>query len=224
MKVAIYTLTRDRLDYTKHCFNTLKMKAGYPYDHFIVDNGSTDGTQEWLKENFLPERLKLLPENKGISVASNLALDMIGDKYDLIIKVDNDCEIEYNGILDRIVRIYKNMPPLKNLMLSPKVNGITAQPPRIRKTMVDDCEIGITHIIGGLFHIIPSRIYQQFRYDETLPPARGQDENVCDWFKKMGGEVGYIEPISVFHFETTNGQAKRYPDYFKRKKNEETAQ
>ena len=27
MKVAIYTLTRDRLEYTRHCFRTLREKA-----------------------------------------------------------------------------------------------------------------------------------------------------------------------------------------------------
>lgn len=222
MKVAIYTITRDRLEYTKHCFHVLKRKAGYPYDHFIVDNGSTDGTQEWLKDNFQEDRLILLTENKGISLASNLALDKIGDKYDLIIKMDNDCEVEYEGLLDRIVRIYENMPPLRNLMLSPKVNGLVHQPFRYGKTMVDDCEIGLTNIVGGLFHVIPAKIYQQFRYNEYLPYAKGQDENICNWFKLQGGEVGYIEPISVNHYETTNGQAKRYPEYFERKKIEET--
>lgn len=222
MRVACYSLTRDRLEYTKRNFELLKEKSGYPYDHFIVDNGSADGTQEWLKDNALFKKVILLPENKGISVASNMALDAIGDNYDLIIKIDNDCSVDYDGIIARIVHLYQNKPPFKQLMLSPRVNGINKQPGRYSKTMVDNCEIGLTGIIGGLFHIMEAKIYQTFRYDETLPLAKGQDENVCDWFIGQGGECGYIEPISVTHYETTDGQARRFPDYFERKFREET--
>ena len=50
-KIAVYTLTRDRIEYTKECFAMLESKAGIEYDHYIVDNGSQDGTVEWLKEN-----------------------------------------------------------------------------------------------------------------------------------------------------------------------------
>jgi len=42
MKIAIYTLTGDRLEYTKYCFDLLQKKAGYSYDHYIADNGSTE--------------------------------------------------------------------------------------------------------------------------------------------------------------------------------------
>jgi len=50
MKIAIYTLTRDRLQYTQDCFSSLWQNAGMPFDHYIVDNGSEDGTVEWLMQ------------------------------------------------------------------------------------------------------------------------------------------------------------------------------
>lgn len=223
-KVAIYTLTRDRLEYTKYNFTRLKEMAKYPYDHFIVDNGSKDGTVEWLNEN--KDQFKdihFYPENEGISTASNKALDMIKEagNYDLIIKMDNDCEVNYDGIIERIVRLYDNMPPLRKMMLSPRVEGINNQPHRYLKTMIDDCEIGLTSMVGGLFHIIPGELYQQFRHIQDLPLASRQDDEICQWFKALGGEIGYIEPIVVNHYETTNGQAQRFPEYFERKFREE---
>ena len=51
LKVAIFSLTYDRLEYTKECFDSMYKTAGYPIDvHVIVDNGSKDGTIEWVKE------------------------------------------------------------------------------------------------------------------------------------------------------------------------------
>lgn len=50
-KVAVFSLTYDRLAYTKECFDSMYKTAGYPIDvHVIVDNGSKDGTIEWVKE------------------------------------------------------------------------------------------------------------------------------------------------------------------------------
>lgn len=226
MKVALYTLTRERIDYTKHCFGQLREKAGYEFDHFVVDNGSEDDTQRWLTAEYQQEyegvRVIKNDRNMGISVGSNQALDYIGSGYDLIFKMDNDCEVVYDGIIARIVRLYESTPPLRReLFLSPRVEGIVNQPKRARSTMVDDVEIGITGIIGGLFHVMRADTYQQFRYDESLPLAQGQDQQVCAWFRKQGGELGYMEPIVVQHYETTAGQAARYPEYFERKWEEE---
>ena len=111
IKVAIYTLTRDRLEYTKHSFETLKKQAWYDYDHFIIDNGSTDGTQQWLKDNKSEfKKVILLPENVGISKGSNMALDIIfaTDKYDLIVKMDNDCEVVSDNIIGQLCQIFED--------------------------------------------------------------------------------------------------------------------
>lgn len=231
MNVAVYTLTRDRLDYTKYAFQTLAEKAGHSYDHFIIDNGSVDGTVQWLKEN--EDKFKRIiynAENLGISKASNQALDAIFgiDKphehnhtfYDLIIKFDNDCEVLSENIIGQIVEIYqdqieKNFAP--RYVLSPYVEGLTKQPHRGRFVQLCRRRVGMTGIVGGIFHIVPAEIYANYRYPDNLPKAWGQDDDFCHYVKTHGGEVGYIEGLKVNHYETTTGQAQRYPDYFKHK-------
>ena len=49
-RVACFVLTWNRLDYTMRALESLDRTAGYPIDVFIVDNGSTDGTTEWLQK------------------------------------------------------------------------------------------------------------------------------------------------------------------------------
>lgn len=232
MKVAIYTLTRDRLEYTKHCFETLRKKAGYPFDHFVVDNGSKDGTAEWLLKNARDfTAITRFSENKGISIGSNQALNMIafqegntGQKYDIIIKMDNDCEVVTENILQLIVRIYETVKDFENVpkyILSPQVRGINNQPTRVRHETILGHVIGMTAIVGGLFHIVPREVYNQYTYPLNTPKAWGQDDDFCSWARRQGHEVGYIEDLIVNHYETTNGQAQRFPAYFERKWKEE---
>ena len=222
MKVAFYTLTRDRLDYSKHCLSLLRRKAGICYDHYVVDNGSTDGTREWLLKNELGFRqVFLAPENMGISSASNLALDMIWRScvdYSLIVKMDNDCEIVSDNIMRSIASVFEAK---QNIVLSPYVEGINRQPHRGSYEEVAGMKIGYTAIVGGLFHVVPSVLYRDYKYPEDLPKAWGQDDHFCAWVKSKGCDVGYAEDLRVNHFETTNGQCKKYPEYFNRKWKEE---
>lgn len=228
MKVALYTLTRDRLDYTKICFAALQEKAGYPYDHYVIDNGSIDGTVEWLLENdHLFEQVIYNIDNKGISIGGNQAFDIInhsGIDYDLIVKLDNDGILLTDNTLKTIVDIYKNGNPVftEKLVLAPRVVGINNQPKRSHTINILGHKIGLVTHVGGMFMAKPRSLFKTFRYDESLPMASLNDDKLLFQWKVMtGGEIGYVEELEIEHYETTDGQARRYPDYFKRKRIEE---
>jgi GT2 family glycosyltransferase len=223
MKVAIYTLTRERLDYTKHCFRVLEQKAGYPFHHYVIDNGSLDGTPEWLKAHRAPNfRLFCNARNLGISKASNQALELIGGSYDLIAKFDNDCEVVTDKLLARIVNLYYRAgATATQYVLSPRVVGIDVQPHRVGMMTLSEMRIGLTSVVGGLFHVVPYQLYARYRYPDAMAKAQGQDQHFCAWVRRMGGKTGYVEDLVVNHYETTKGQALRYPEYFRRKRQEE---
>lgn len=224
MKVAIYTIVRDRLEYTQHCFKTLQELAGYPYDHFIIDNGSDRDTVDWLYEHVSEFKLIVFEtDNTGISAASNIALDYISDgEYDLICKMDNDCEIVTPDLVKSMVELYSKIH--KSMLLSPRVSGIDRQPRRVYNIQAGGYTVGRTGIVGGLCHWMLSAEYQQYRYPATLPKAWGQDDDFCNWCYQRGIDIGYVEALEVSHYETTAGQMRRYPEYFARKFAEETLQ
>lgn len=244
MKIAIYSLTRDRLQYTKDCFASLRENAGMPFDHYVFDNGSTDGTQEWLMSELDERRLFAVCRfgtNQGISFGSNYCVDAIfdpprahpfsffdrgaskPDRYDLICKFDNDCYIRTPNILPQIRAVAAEAGD--NWILSPRVEGINKQPKRVRTVDIGGHPIGETGIVGGLFHIVPASVYRRYMdaggYPEDLPLAKYQDDRFCHWWRKQGGRCGYIEDLVVEHYEGTDAQAKRFPEYFSRKWAEE---
>ena len=227
MKIAIFTLTRERLFYTKHCFKMLQKKAGYPFHHLVIDNGSKDGTAEWLVKKYSKIRnvdYVLLDENAGIANGCNLAYDLLKDDYDLIIKMDNDCEVLSEGLILSIADLYtilKHDGLDKLYNLSPRIEGIVNQPPRIGSATFSEYKIGLTNHIGGLFSITPIYLRSKFSFPEILPKAKGQDSYQSAKVTSLGGFCGYIENLAVNHYETTDGQKLRYPEYFTRKYKEE---
>ena len=96
MKVAVYCITRDRLEYTKKSLKLLRKMAGCDIDLFVADNGSRNSTTSWLKSEKSFGNityLKLFRENKGQNIAANHLIDKIlenEDEYQWILRWDND--------------------------------------------------------------------------------------------------------------------------------------
>lgn len=223
MRVAIFSLCRDRIFYSQHCFALLHEKAGHDFDHYIINNGSEDGTTEWLVDNLKLFKYVFFSEkNLGLCAGNNMALHLIrnsGVKYDLICKFDNDCEVISDNIVAEMVALYKQAR--KPMLLSPRVTGISKQPKRSYIENAYSRPIGVTNHIGGLFAWCNADLYLKYTYPDNLPLARGDDSAFAYWVYQKKFIVGYVEDLVVNHFEGTEGQAARYPDYFSRKWEEE---
>lgn len=216
--VAVFSLTYDRLEYTKECFETLHKTAGYKFDHFVVDNGSTDGTQDWLKDNDMFKKVILNEENKGISIASNQALKEIGDKYDVIMKVDNDAYFKTNGWLKKMVEIHDSFPMIA---LSCYIEGLRDNPggsPRVSYITMQDELVGVTNHLGGICHFVDSRGYDGFEWNEKSFLHGVQDLELSAYLNLKGYLMGYLENFMCEHKDGTDGQHKKYSDYFERRK------
>ena len=216
LKVAIFTLTMNRLEYTKRMYASMKGKAGYPFDWFVVDNGSKDGTLGWLKGNY--KEALFNKENVGISRASNQALDRIGNKYDIIIKADNDCEFMTSGWLAEIVDLYERQ---QRIVVSPRIEGLRDNPggvPRNNYFYVGKHFVGVALHLGGICIAAPAGVYKNFRWEEDDFLHGDQDYVFSQYAISRQYILGYLENIIVEHMDTTAGQEKKFPNYFNEQK------
>lgn len=214
MRIAILTLTRDRLAYTKHCFETLRENAGCDFDWFILDQGSQDGTPEWLLEQDDLD-VTLMEENIGICRGLNLLLDTAVDPrdYDVLVRYDNDCEVLTPDTLVELARLAVET----NRILAPRVLGLKNPP----ATLSQDGSFSETMILGGIFMVIPAALFTEhgYRYRDWFPPYAG-DEDICRWWREKRGKCGYIEDFQVNHYLTSEGQERDDIPYYERKKKE----
>jgi len=203
MKIGVLTITWNRLWYTYHCLKRLKEKAGYPYEHIIVDNGSQDGTYEFLKEeSYNVIRNK---ENFGIVKAFYQGVEYLEEKnVEYIIKIDNDCEIETDNIFKKTVEFLQANP---GYIVSPRINGLNSPPKTTSEEKIGDLTFQNTGNIGGIFcpHPVKDLIVKSINNGTYL------DDNVINpFYRGLGYKIGYIKEWEANHFETTNGQKSRY--------------
>ena len=96
-RLNIALMTYNALHYTQLCLASLKQHSTEPYNVFIVDNGSTDGTRDWLAaqtDNNL--FVEFSPANLGVPGGRNRLLQLIQPHLrtsDFVIFMDNDIEV-----------------------------------------------------------------------------------------------------------------------------------
>lgn len=101
--IAVLTITCNRLNLSKRWLKEIREKAGCEFYHIVIDNGSTDGTVEWLECEFKPDLILSLPKNIGIIKAWLIGIRKaisLGANY--IVKFDNDCEIQTKDVLKKL--------------------------------------------------------------------------------------------------------------------------
>lgn len=216
-RVAVFTLTMDRLDYTKRMLDSLAASTRLPYDHYIVDNGSTDGTRDFLSSGAAGvKRVVWNAANVGISEGSNQALEAIGDGYDYIVKVDNDCEFVDEGWLEALVSVCEARG--RRIVLSPRVDGLgpglEGGHPRSSWVECAGYRLGLTTHVGGICAFAPAEVYEGYRFERN--PLHGLQDVLFSAFVRLdlGYEMGYVEDVRVEHMDETDGQLERYPDYW----------
>jgi hypothetical protein len=213
VRVAILSLTRDRLPYTKHCFTRLRENAGCDYDHHVLDQGSTDGTADWL---FQQDDLDvtLLADNIGINQGINFLLDAIDiAAYDVIVKFDNDCEL----LTQNTLRVVSELVTEWDVIASPRIHGLRNPPLELARVTLGEQQVAAMEVIGSIFMAVPARVFRSgYRHNNGAPLWGDDDQVLCRWWRSKGGLVGYLDGYDANHYLTTDGQHADIPAYFER--------
>jgi len=108
--VSIVIPVFNKLELTRACIASIhKYGAQASFEIILVDNGSTDGTRQWLKKQAEKGRLKavLNQQNMGFSRGCNQGAEVSGGRY--ILFLNNDMEVTPNW-LDPMVTTLDNDP------------------------------------------------------------------------------------------------------------------
>ncbi len=104
-KIGIILTTMNQLELTKNAIKSLIQNTDYPYELVIVDNNSTDGTQDWVKQQGFDiiefKQDTSLTEALNVGIRFFLNKETNGISYD-IAWIHNDM-IFYTGWLTALV-------------------------------------------------------------------------------------------------------------------------
>jgi GT2 family glycosyltransferase len=201
MKIAIYTLTKDRLTLTKKMMASLDKNTHIPFDHYIIDQGSKDKTLEYLKTfTYKLGKLYVFPlsKNIGINAGDAFALDKIGRNYDVIIKLDNDALIMTDCWLEKCLMVLK-----RKLVISPYILGLLDNRGGVPRYSRDvDNNLGYTYALGGICLIGYTKAWVEDSggFDSSLSSTFHHDDmEFCSRLRFAGYKFAYKEDVVIRH-------------------------
>ncbi|MFA6548434.1 MAG: glycosyltransferase family 2 protein [Candidatus Margulisiibacteriota bacterium] len=91
--ISIVIVNHNSKSYLTECFASLKKQTFEDYEVIFIDNGSTDGSTEYIKSNFSDfTRLIRLQNNCGFAEANNIGIRTARGKY--VVLLNNDTKAD----------------------------------------------------------------------------------------------------------------------------------
>jgi GT2 family glycosyltransferase len=91
----------------QECLESLANQTYRDFSIVVVDNGSVDGSVEWLKQKFLNVHVISLDKNYGFCLANNIALKEVRSEYAALL---NNDAMPQKDWLDRLVAALEKNP------------------------------------------------------------------------------------------------------------------
>lgn len=89
-RILVITVTYNAMKWVDRCFGSLR-DSRQPVDVFVVDNGSSDGTAEYIRNHYPEVMLHCADENYGFGKANNIGLEYaLANGYDYVYLLNQD--------------------------------------------------------------------------------------------------------------------------------------
>lgn len=176
------------IGHLRRCLPTLYAAAPEATEVVVVDNGSTDGSVEWLGAEHPDVKVIALPDNEGYAEANNIGVrECTGD---VVLLLNNDTEVEPDA-LKRLLEVFED----------PTVGACQAMLMIMQTPELVDSAGSFLTATGVLYHF--GHRGPRPAAPEPFPvfSAKGAALAVR---KRAIDEVGLFDPRYVFYFEETD--------------------
>ncbi|MGL5434355.1 MAG: glycosyltransferase family 2 protein [Lachnospiraceae bacterium] len=199
-KITIVIPNYNGLEFMQPCMDALKQQTCRDFDVLVVDNGSADGSVEWLKQQQINS--VFLTENTGFSCAVNVGIRAAATPYVILLNNDTEAEPDYVAEL------------LRAIECSPKIFSVSPKMIQMyQRDKMDD---------AGDMYSIMGWAYQRGVGQETERYNRP-----CNVFSACAGaaiyrrdifdEIGYFDEMHFAYLEDIDvGYRARIAGYYNR--------
>ncbi|MEM2971945.1 MAG: glycosyltransferase family 2 protein [Candidatus Bathyarchaeia archaeon] len=103
LKVAVLVINYNGKHYLRECFESLKNQTYSDYDVYVIDNGSVDGSVEYVKMHFPWVKIIAFRENLGFAKAYNEAIKVVD--ADFVALLNNDTRVDKKWLQELVSAI-----------------------------------------------------------------------------------------------------------------------
>ena len=106
--LTIGVVTYNGLSLLRDCLDSIRVAGiGCDYEILVVDNGSGDGTPEWLRSQHPDVRVVVNSANRGVAAGNNQCFEHGRGRYVLLL---NNDALVLPGMVDRLVALADDHP------------------------------------------------------------------------------------------------------------------
>ncbi|HLH52263.1 MAG TPA: glycosyltransferase [Verrucomicrobiae bacterium] len=228
--VSIVIPVFNRLDMTQRCLRSIQThSAEVDYEVIVVDNCSTDGTAEWVRQFGRDcDRVRLIqnPKNLGFARASNQGAEAARGRY--VIFLNNDTEV-LSGWLPPMISVVQQDPsvgavgckllfPDRTIQHAGVVISVQAATGHIGpfhiyykqpSDLPDANQLREYNVCTGACLLLPKALIEELNgFDEEFWNGY-EDVDLCLRVREKGLRVVYQPATVVVHYESQSG-AERF--------------
>jgi GT2 family glycosyltransferase len=206
---SVIILNYNGKKYLESCFNSLK-EVNYPKNKFeiiMVDNGSIDGSTNYVKQNFPWVKTLQLDKNYGFSEGNNRGLELAKGEY--IVFLNNDTEVEKNWLME-LVKVANsdksiaicgskiiNFPDQKHKTIAGEGYLTIFGVPKFLK---DSRKTKNCFYVSGCSLLIKRSVLRELNYCfDSKYFAYFEDADICWRARLIGYKVAYVPTSVVNH-------------------------
>jgi len=197
--IDIVILTWNRRAMTEKCLTYLNNRTKYPHRIFVVDNHSTDGTDELLRS--FEKKGKIfhwvrMSKNVGVHMGWNVGLSLpMSEHY---ITADNDLYVPDHDPdwLEQLVSLAKANPDYGAIALQPHTFLGSSMPEPNKNGLIE-----YPHC-GAVFRIMKTENVRKVGgWRHTYDSKRNDEERfICGKIRNMLGlKTGYVDKLKCWH-------------------------
>jgi len=224
--VLVIIVTYNGMKWIDKCLGSLEAIT-IPHNIYVVDNGSTDGTQDYIKEHFPQTIFVQSPKNLGFGKANNLGLKYaIKHEYDYVYLLNQDAWL-MTGTLEKLIDIQNKNPEYG--ILSPF--QMQANMCKLDTHFVKDvCIYNNPYLLSDFYFQKQETIYdvpfvmaahwliskdclsKVGGFSPTFPHY-GEDDNYCDRVLYHGFRIGIVPACKAVHDRADREETKERSIY-----------
>lgn len=182
--VTVIIPNYNGLHFLKPCLESLKGQTCRDFELLVVDNGSTDGSIQWLKEHEVPSIF--LETNTGFTGAVNTGIRAAKTPYVLLLNNDTQSEPEMVGEL------------LKAIRRSPKIFAVSSKMIQMyQKDRMDDAG-DMYSLLGWAYQRGVGRSSKGYNRPMEVFSACAA---AAIYRREVFEEIGYFDPMHFAYLE-----------------------
>lgn len=203
--IDIIILTWNGLKHTKNCINSILATVKSPFSLIFVDNGSTDGTRNWIgqlinkfncseKKGNLKRMWMIEVQDVGFAEACNIGIKE--SKGDIIILCNNDI-VCAPGALDNLANAMRNNPKFVIMAATTNFCGQPLQRfdnhRQVKPAVIESPDVNYVCVA------IKKSFWEKYPMNEEY--ISGWEDTSHSWTarKKAGMKVGVCLASFVYH-------------------------